>query len=150
MNIFDEMIEEALKICEQKNINIYTFCFYHDHESKAFSICIDTEEKSKITILQSNEFTKKYFHEELKTGNLEGLKNWCFQHGRSFSLGDFRYCNIVYKKIGTNSEIVKENYIEMINSIEKYKEKIKNYSINPDNIFFACSSENNEVEYIWQ
>jgi hypothetical protein len=147
---FDDMVKEALALVIEKNINIYTFAYYHDHESSCISICIDTEENSNKLVKSSNEFTKKHFYKNLEDEDLDSLKLFCFNSGRSFSLGDYTYRNIVYKKIPEEYKLSKKIYLEMIKAINSNKEEILKFSDKPDNIFFSCSSEDNEVEYIWQ
>ncbi len=145
---FDDMIDESLRKFNKEK-SIYTFAFYHDHESDAVSICIDTEDNSMKKVSESNENTKKYFYSFLEQGDMDSLKLWNFQTGRNFSLGDFSLVNIVYKNI--EKELISPSiYLEMIKSIERNKSKILKYSKNPEKVFFYCSSESNEVQYIWQ
>ncbi len=145
----DELINETLNILTTKQISIYTFAFYHDHESDAISICIDTESNSEKVVNSSNEFTLKYFHDELSNQNLDSLKLWNINSGRNLSLGDFQYANIVYKNIDKRF-INSDMYLSMINSIERNKSRIVSYSKCPDKIVFCCSSADNEVAYIWK
>jgi hypothetical protein len=147
---FDDMVKEALALVIEKNINIYTFAYYHDHESSCIGIGIDTEENSNKLVKSSNEFTKKYFYRYLEDEDLNSLKSFCFNAGRSFYLGDYTYRNIVYKKIPEEYKSSKKMYLEMIKAINSNKEDILKFSDKPENIFFSCSSEDNEVEYIWQ
>lgn len=148
-SILDEMINESLQIIKKENASIYTFAFYHDHETEAISICIDTEENSNKQITSSNDYSKKYFQENLKNGDMKSLQLWNFNTGRNFSLGDFSYVNIVYKKLDKRF-ITPDMYLNMIKSIERNKSKILTYSQSSKKVVFCCSSENNEVEYIWQ
>ena len=48
MEIFENLIDEALS--KVSGLNIYTFAIYHDHESGFVSVCIDTEENSKLKL----------------------------------------------------------------------------------------------------
>ncbi len=147
---FEDMITEALSKVREKSIDIFTFAFYHDHESACVSICIDTEESSVKTIKSSNEFSRIYFYENLIKGDLDSLGLFNFQTGRSFSLGDYAYCNIIYKSLPAEYMSSNKMYLEMIQAINLNKENILKCSSKPENVFYCCSSENNEVEYIWQ
>ncbi len=98
-DILEDIIKEALLVVEKQKIDIFTFCLYHDHESRAIAVCIDTKENSKRFLVESNAWKKKYFYEKLTEENIEELKLWNFESGRSFSLGDYSYKNIGRIKI---------------------------------------------------
>jgi hypothetical protein len=147
--IFLDMIEKAILEIKNKQIDLYTFAFYHDHESHAISICIDTKPNSEKTVLKSNEFSMKYFIDSIGKKNIESAELHKYETGRSFSLGDFKYANLIRvefnKKIKNNTQF----YLDMVEAINTQKEKIKENSKTPENIVFCCSTKDNEVGLIW-
>ncbi|QQS06927.1 MAG: hypothetical protein IPK50_08525 [Fibrobacterota bacterium] len=150
-SVFDEMIQEALQMIADAKAEIYTLAFYHDHESSEISVCIDTEEQSSRTILESNKFTRKYFQKTLAEGDAEGLKLWNFQAGRSFSLGNFEYVSVSARPVPSEYEDGSSNlYLEMIRAIERNKSSILQHTHAPEQVMFCCSSADAEVQYIWQ
>jgi len=147
--ILDKMVSDSLKSISDKSTSIYTFAFYHDHESDAISICIDTEDNSEKEVISSNKYTQKYFKDILKNNDIDSLKLWNINTGRNFSLGNFTFVNVVYVKL-EKIYFTKSLYLSMINCIERNKKNILAHSKYPQKVVFCCSSEKNEVEYIWQ
>jgi len=42
---------------------VYTFALYHDHESAAVSVCVDTEANSRRVVAHTNRYNMKHFTE---------------------------------------------------------------------------------------
>ena len=45
--LIEKVIDQALFEARSRNVPVYTFALYYDHESPAISVCVDTEEQSK-------------------------------------------------------------------------------------------------------
>lgn len=90
---FKKIIFEGLKKAQIRSVDIFTFALYHDHESHVVTVCIDTIESSKRSVLSSNNFSKQQFLKAIVNGNVESAKLWNANGGRSFSLGDFSIVN---------------------------------------------------------
>jgi|TARA_B110000211_G_scaffold233531_1_gene300032 hypothetical protein len=146
MEIFENLIDEALS--KVSGLNIYTFAIYHDHESGFVSVCIDTEENSKLKLEKSNEFSMKYFRDNVRKGDLEQAMLWSANIGRNLSLGDFSAVNISAKEI---NDISTDNsfYLGMVNAIEKKASKILERSTHGKSLIFCCSTADDEVGLAW-
>ncbi|TDP61420.1 hypothetical protein [Roseateles toxinivorans] len=44
--LFSEVLANAISEVKRRQVPVFTFALYHDHESKAVSVCVDTEENS--------------------------------------------------------------------------------------------------------
>lgn len=71
---FKKLIYEGLRKAKSRNLDIFTIALYHDHESHVATVCIDTIESSKRSVMSSNEFTKKYFLKQSKKVNWSQLR----------------------------------------------------------------------------
>ncbi|MCF6442127.1 hypothetical protein L1077_22120 [Pseudoalteromonas luteoviolacea] len=146
MDLFENLIDETLlKAC---NLDIYTFAIYYEHESGFVSICIDTEENSKVRLAESNKYSMKYFRQSIIEGDLEQALLWQANIGRNLSLGDFTAINIVEKYI--EDECVDSRfYLDMVNAIESKADKILKQSSHGGSLLFCCSTAEEEVGLTW-
>ena len=49
-------------------IPVFTFAFYHDHESGAVSVCVDTKENSAKLVLSMNNYNMRHFFKAVAGG----------------------------------------------------------------------------------
>ena len=150
IDLYREMIEKAIQYLAQKKIDIYTFAFYHDHESFAVSICVDTLIDSENAVKSSNSFKMEQFYSAIYSNEIKGLILNKLDTGRSFSLGDFTCVNLSRKDIPEEMIITDQFYFDMIKAINEKKDKIIALSTKPEEVVFCCSTEDDEVGIIWK
>jgi len=146
---FKKIIYEGLRKAKTRGLNIYTFGLYHDHESHLVTVCIDTIESSSKSVRSSNAFTKQQFKRAVDEGNIRSAASWAANAGRSFSLGDFALVNASVIDVPRKPETPKL-YFDMVKAIEEMRDLIELQSSHGSNLFFCCSTENEEVGLIWQ
>jgi hypothetical protein len=145
---FKKIIFEALHKARTRNLNIYTFALYHDHESHVASVCIDTIESSAKLVRSSNNFVRAQFKKAIEENNLKSAKSWMANGGRSFSLGDYAFVNaseIDVPPSAVNSTL----YLNMVKAIEEMRDLIEMQSHHGCNLLYCCSTESEEVGLIW-
>ena len=49
--LLDDVLSRAIPKVRAAAIDVFTFAFYHDHESSAVSVCVDTEASSARLVL---------------------------------------------------------------------------------------------------
>lgn len=145
------VLDQALAEFEKKNntVSLYTLAFYHDHESKAVSICIDTEENSKMKLVQENKYNMEYFQEALEEKDLAAIASWNANIERNSSIGDFAFINLAYTPL-TALKGGKQLYLSMIQVVLDNEERIAMLTNEKDKLAFFCSGPNYEVEYKWK
>ncbi len=143
------MIDTALEKVEKSDLDIYTFSFYHDHESGYITVCIDSRENSEINVKSQNRFSSKYFTESISNKDLKNALLWQANTGRNLSLGDFSAVNVVSIEINPESISGDDFYLSMVDAIQAKTEKIRKLSKSPDDIIYTCSTMDNEVGLIW-
>ena len=143
---FENLIDDAL--IAAYGLDIYTFAFYHEHESELVSICIDTKENSEEKVEEINAYNMKYFDKIISEGCLDEAVMWQANVGRSLSLGDFKAVNIVELDV-EGKETDDAFYLSMINSIKKKLSNIKKLSSHGNALLFCCSNANEEVGLVW-
>src|SRR5258708_2523137 len=92
--LFAEVLSNAIDEVRERGTPMYTFAFYHDHESAAVSVCVDTEENSRRSVAKSNAYGIKHFAQAIAAGDLKSAALWNANTGRSLSLGDFALVNV--------------------------------------------------------
>ncbi|WP_339847788.1 hypothetical protein [uncultured Halopseudomonas sp.] len=145
---FKKIIHDGLSKAKAKSVDIYTFALYHDHESHFATVCIDTIESSKRSVISSNEFSKKYFMRSIMSGELPSPGAWNANGGRSFSLGDFALVNVSEVKVARLPKLP-DFYIDMVLAIEETRALIEKQSTHGPQLLYCCSTENNEVGLVW-
>jgi hypothetical protein len=98
--LFEKILEEAIAEVRARRVPVFTFALYHDHESAAVSVCVDTEENSKKVVQSINSFNMKYFTKAVRSGDLKDAALWRANIGRSLSLGDFTMVNVARRDLG--------------------------------------------------
>ncbi len=148
LNEYRDLIYAALQKVAKANIDIYTFAIYHDHESGFVSICIDTKENSKNTILNANSFIKEQFQLAIENDDLDRAADWQTSGGRSFELGSFRHKNIDDIRVPINPKR-KSFYLDMVKAVQEMSELIARHSSHGKNLLFCSSTSKREVGLVW-
>ncbi len=130
-------------------VDVFTFAFYHEHESNAVSICIDTKESSDRHVPRSNNWTMKYFFEHIASGSLDEARLFRANSGRSLSLGDFAIVNLARTGVPSHLSLGEAFYTEMARSVIAHQEDILRYSSMPEMVVFCCSGPDEEIDLIW-
>jgi hypothetical protein len=143
-----KVLQDALQEVRQKAIPVYTFALYHDHESGAVSVCVDTQENSRRTVVQMNCYNMKYFMGAVRDKDLKTASLWQANTGRSLSLGDFTLVNSARVSLGS----IKTDatfYLTMVEAMVDVQSEIAELSPDPERLVFACSGPDDEVAYVW-
>lgn len=146
--ILNESLQEALALVRRDKIAIFTVAFYHDHESRAVSICIDTEANSHAEVASENRFSAKYFWQALDEGDLKELRSSNANVGRNLSLGDFTLVNAGRREL-PKGKITKDLYLDMIRVLRSKEEEIIGLAVSRERLLFCCSGPNAEVDFWW-
>jgi hypothetical protein len=147
-SLFASVLNTALSEVTVKAIPIFTFALYHDHESSAVSVCVDTEENSNRSVVATNAFNMRYFMKAIANGDLKAAELWQANVGRSLSLGDFTMVNVARTPL--NSVPVDDQfYVSMVKALVAVQEQVAALSPNPERLVFACSGAEDEVAYVW-
>jgi hypothetical protein len=133
---------------EKAGVPVFTFALYHDHESGAVSVCVDTEEQSRATVRGINAYNAKHFLREIDDGNLKGAALWQANPGRSLSLGDFALVNLARTPLDGVS-VSSDFYLEMVRAVVAAGDTIAAFATDPERLLFACSGPDDEVTYVW-
>src|SRR4051812_44654210 len=92
--LFDDVLSRAIPEVRAAGIDVFTFSFYHDHESAAVSICVDTEASSIRLVRSQNASSIRHFADAVSRGDLRKAALFKANVGRSLSLGDFEMVNV--------------------------------------------------------
>lgn len=146
---FDRVIEKALKILLSKNVDVYTFAFYYDHESCSVEILADTKTNSDRKVIKHHEFSSGEFLKSIESKDLEKAARWSSLRDRNYALGDFQH-----KAIGWEPAKAPNNsapfFLAMVNAIRRNSKKISALSSHAHNLVYICSSQKSEVGYVWR
>jgi hypothetical protein len=146
--LFDDVLSRAISGVRAAKIDIYTFAFYHDHESAAVSICVDTEASSARLVRSQNAFSIRQFADAVLRGNLRKAALFKANEGRSLSLGDFAMVNVARTAIGS-VPVDDSFYLEMIRAVRARETEIVSMASNVERLLFCSSSAEWEVGYTW-
>jgi hypothetical protein len=146
--LFDDVLARAIADVRDRGVDVYTFAFYHDHESEAVSICVDTEANSARSVLSENAFSNKYFRKAIAKGDLAEAALWKANVGRSLSLGDFELVNVARTKLG-RVRVNEGFYLSMIRTLRSREGDIVGFASDPRRLLFCASSADDEVGYLW-
>jgi hypothetical protein len=146
--LFERVLEGALTEVRAKATPVFTFAFYHDHESRAVSVCIDTEENSRRSVLSTNTYNMRHFLRAIADGDLEAAALWQANIGRSLSLGDFALVNVARADLGS-VRVGKQFYLAMVRSLVAVQLQVAALAPQPERLVFACSGPNDEPAYVW-
>jgi hypothetical protein len=146
--LLDKVLREAIAAVRSKGVRVYTFAFYHDHESRAVSVCVDTEESSKRLVASSNAFSQEYFWSAISDSDLKAAGLWNANTGGSLSLGDFALVNLARTDL-PRGRITAELYLEMIRATRAMEPEIVALATSPESLLFCTSGANDEVAFTW-
>ena len=147
-NQISQVLERAVSFASEEQINVYTFSFYLDHESRAISVCIDTRENSKNKVIEENSYNSEYFHKCIDEMDLEGAQMWCANPGRNLSLGDFRYVNVGREDLLESSS--DEKVCEaMLKTLIEFEGVVSRLTEKPDELLLSCSTADDELGLTW-
>jgi hypothetical protein len=146
--LVDEILERAIERARNEAVPIYTFALYHDHESAALSVCIDTEENSRRCVAQMNRYGKKQFADALTRGNLAAAALWKANVGRSLSLGNFALVDVERRDLGPlrNED---DFYLALVRALTLVESPVLALSPDPERTLFCCSGADDETQYLW-
>lgn len=146
--IFSSVLQRAIAEVRQSSIQVYTFALYHDHESHAVSVCVDTEKNSNKFVSSMNQYRMKYFMQAIAEKDLKSASGWQATTGRSLSLGDFTLVNSARTDLG-KTKVTPDFYLSMMTALMSIQGEIIELSPDPERLVFASSGPNDEVAYVW-
>jgi hypothetical protein len=147
-DLFQSVIDVALSEVQAAGVAVFTFALYHDHESAAISVCVDTEESSLRSVQATNRFNMKYFIRAVEAGDLKGAELWQSNIGRSLALGDFHMVNVARRSLG-NIPVGDQFHLKMVQTLVANQSRVASLSPNPERLILACSGADDEVAYVW-
>jgi hypothetical protein len=147
-HLFTLVLDKAISDIQARQLPVFTFALYHDHESAAVSVCVDTEESSNRAVQSMNRFNMKYFLKAVGAGDLHQAALWQANVGRSLSLGDFALVNVARTPLGS-IEVNDRFYIDMVQAVIAKQAEIAALAPHPAHLVFASSGAEDEVAYVW-
>jgi hypothetical protein len=145
----ETLIRASISRIEEAKIDVYSYSFYFDHESKRrISICIDTNNNSKEAVSKSNKFTEKYFTKYLQEGDYDYV-NFSANSGRNYSLGDFKYANMVSFEYENDLDYSGPYILRVIKTVVSHQDEVTKFSTNPEEVLFSCSTKDDEYGISW-
>ena len=147
--LIEKVIEQALFEAKSRNVPIYTFALYYDHESPAVSVCIDTEEQSKATVKSMNTYSRIYFGRAVADGDLSGAALWRANIGRSLSLGDFHMVNVARTELAGDFVPGDDFFLALVQALVAAEAKVSAQSGNTESLLLCCSGKDDEVALWW-
>jgi hypothetical protein len=146
--LFAEVLTNAIHDVRARGTPVYTFAFYHDHESAAVSVCVDTEENSRRSVIKSNAYRIKHFAKAVAAGDLRSAVMWNANTGRSLSLGDFALVNVARANLDY-IEPGKQFHVAMVRALWERQQQVAELSPTPERLLLCCSGPQAEVAYMW-
>ncbi len=146
--LLSEVLASAIAEAKQCQVPIFTFALYHDHESEAVSVCIDTEENSNRVVRSINDYNMKHFMKAARAGDLKSASLWQANIGRSLSLGDFSMVNLARRPLEA-IQATDHFYAEMVQSVIAVQDQVAALSPEAKRLVFACSGADDEASYVW-
>ena len=143
------VVDRALDQVRQERLPVFTFAFYHDHESHAVSVCVDTAENSAETVRSTNDFSSKFFQAAVEEGDLATAGLWQANVGRSLSLGDFAMVNVARTDLDDEVEPDAEFYLAMVRTLVARQARVAQLAPDLSSLAFACSGADAEVSLVW-
>ena len=146
--LLDQVLAEAIGIVRRDCASVYTIAFYHDHESGAIGVCVDTEESSRRLVASSNAYSQKYFWPAVEKGDLKDAALWNANAGRSLSLGDFSLVNLARTDL-PKGKVTDALYVEMIRALRAKEEEIVTLAASREKLLFCAAGPADEVAFTW-
>jgi hypothetical protein len=145
----ESVVAAALSELHTSPVAIHTFAFYHDHESGAVSVCVDTKESSLRLVHQSNQWSIKHFVQHLQNGSWEDACLFQANVGRSLSLGDFARVNLARTALPASTVADQSFYLAMARAVIAHQREILMLASDREDVVFCCSSADSEVGLVW-
>lgn len=146
--LFATVLAQALQMVEDRSLPVFTFALYHDHESAAVSVCVDTRANSRQVVHEMNAYNMRYFLKAVEAGDLRTAQSWQANIGRSLSLGDFAAVNLARTDID-GLEPDDDFYRAMVAAMVACHDHVRAVSEDPDSTVLACSGPDDEVALVW-
>lgn len=150
IRLMNEVIETAVDVARRQAVPIHTFAFYHDHESAAISVCLDTEANCRKVVNKINKYNMKRFqqHVEAESVDIQAAALWQANVGRNLSLGDFALVNVA--RADLNGVVADTHfYAAMVQTVVAHQPAIVALAPDPSSLLFCCSGPRDEVELVW-
>jgi hypothetical protein len=147
-DFFASVLGDAIAQLRAEAVPVYTFAFYHDHESGAVSVCADTESNSARRVRATNRYNAKHFRAAVAEGDLAGASLWQANGGRNLSLGDFARVNLARAEFG-GPEVGDDFHLLMVRALMALEGEVAALAADPGRLLFACSGPDDEVAYVW-
>lgn len=145
----DGIVRTALAELRAASIPLFTFALYHDHESAAISVCVDTKESSLASVAQSNQWSMRHFARHIQDGCWQDACLFQANTGRSLSLGDFARVNVARAELPSGIEPDEAFYLAMARVVIANQKEILSLAPEPEAVVFCCSSADSEVGLVW-
>jgi hypothetical protein len=146
--LINEVLDRAILEVKDAAIRVFTFAAYHDHESGAVSVCVDTRANSADSIARSNRFTARSFRQAVQNNDLEMAALWTPKFGHSLSLGDFAKVNVARADLD-DPEVGEPFYRALIQALVAREAEVRRLADDPNDLLFCCSGPKAEVEFTW-
>lgn len=143
------VMKTALAELRASPVPVHTFAFYHDHESGAVSVCVDTKESSQRLVRQSNLWSMNYFAQHLQDGSWEDACMFQANVGRSLSLGDFARVNLARSPLSASVVVDQSFYLAMARAVIAHQREILGLAPDSEDVVFCSSSADSEVGLVW-
>ena len=146
--LVDEVLNAAIAEVAARELPVFTFALYFDHESEAISVCVDTEENSARTVAAINSYNARHFHRALADGDLKMAELWQANIGRSLSLGDFALVNVARREM-PGAEQSDAFFLLLMRKLVVREREIAALCLERERLVLACSGVASEVAYVW-
>ena len=145
--VFAEVLDAALAKLRAKAVPVFTFAFYHDHESAVVSVCVDTAENSGRKVAAVNKYNIRHFQKAVSEGDLNSASLWQANIGRNLSLGDMALVNLAKPTWRGRSgwPVLPFNGA----GSDGRAEPGGMLAPEPERLIFSCSGPESEVAYVW-
>ena len=143
------LLRKAIEIVRARSVDVYTFSLYHDHESGALGVCVDTKQNSADVVARINAYSSKHFARCINEGSLKEAALWQANMGRSLSLGDFELVNLARTGIPEGLETGHSFYLTLVNALRRMESEVCECTSSPLEVLFTCSMQHDEVGLVW-
>lgn len=148
VHFFSSVLNDAIAQLRAAPVAVFTFAFYHDHESGAVSVCVDTEPNSAQRVRSTNDYSAEHFRAAVAEGDLAAASLWQANVGRNLSLGDFVKVNLARTKFDRR-KVGGEFHLSMVRALLAVEGQVAALAPDPARLLFACSGPDDEVAYVW-
>ena len=146
--LFQQVLDTALAELRAAGIDVFSFALYHDHESRAVSVCVDTEANSWRAVDESNRYSAAHFQEAIAQGDLQQAALWQANAGRNLSLGDFLLVKLARTSLD-DVPVDEQFHLQMAQALIANQQAIAALASKPARLLLACSGRDSEVALVW-